>query len=228
MFKSIPTIFRQIPECLRVIDEPIDPSELSQANSVRKRFEMDDCRDPYMVDIVRAFRVVEGANVYIEVGTRDKGNIAWLSKKLAPNATVIDVDLDRFDEAERKLRNELVAIDYHCITGNSISSSTLKQINAVLNGRKADAIFCDSSHMYEHALAEFELYLPLLRSGGVLLFHDCFWEGNEMGKGKCQAMQAIDRFTPVYTVLEREPVHRFIPHPSKGDVWGGVSIIIKS
>jgi cephalosporin hydroxylase len=120
-----------------------------------------------------------------------------------------------------------VDIDYHAITGDSIALETLAQVKAALGPRQADAIFCDSSHMYNHTLAEFDLYFPLVKSGGVLMYHDCFWEGNEVDKGKCQAMEAIDRLIPVYCVYTTEPVHRFRARSEKGDVWGGVAIIIK-
>jgi predicted O-methyltransferase YrrM len=223
----VSTIFRDIPPQLQKIDAPVSDAEITNALDIRKRFELDAWNDPYMVDLCRAFRLVDGAGVYIEVGTRDKGNLAWLAPKLAPGATMIDVDIDRFEESERRLLKEIGDINYHRITGDSIGGETLQQVRAALGGRQADAIFCDSSHMFKHTLAEFDLYFPLLRSGGVLMYHDCFWEGNESHKGKMQAMQAIDRFVPVYCVYMDEPVHRYVPRSEKTDVWGGVSIMIK-
>ena len=223
----VSSIFRDIPPMLSRIDAPVSTTELQHSLEIRKRFELDNWQDPYMVDICRAFRLVEGASTYIEVGTRDKGNLAWLAPKLAPGALMIDVDIDRFEESERRLALEIGDIEYHRITGDSIADTTLQQVRTALGDRKADAIFCDSSHMYKHTLAEFDKYFPLLRSGGVLMYHDCFWEGNEHHKGKMQAMLAVDRFVPVYCVYMDEPIHRYMPRSEKTDVWGGVSIIIK-
>lgn len=223
----VATIFRSIPAVLDKVDAPVSEATLQAALAVRKRFELDQWNDPYMVDICRAFRLAEGAGAYVEVGTRDKGNLAWIAPMLAPGATIVDVDIDRFDKSESRLRNELRDVDYHCVTGDSIGAETLRQVRAALGGRLADAVFCDSSRMFTHTLAEFDLYFPLLRSGGVLMYHDCFWEGNEHHKGKMQAMMAIDRFVPVYCVYMNEPVHRFVPRSEKTDVWGGVSVIVK-
>lgn len=223
----VPALFRKIPEVLQKVDAPATEDEISEANTVRRRFELDSWQDPYMVDICRAFRLAEGARVYIEVGTRDKGNLAWLAPRLAPGATMIDIDIDKFDESERRLRDELTNIDYHVVTGDSISQTTLNSVTDILDGRNVDLIFCDSSHMFAHTLSEFDRYFPLLRPGGILMYHDCFFEGNDNCKGKMQAMQAIDQFIPVFCVYMNEPVHRYLPRPEKTDVWGGVSILIK-
>ena len=224
---TVPSIFRNVPCQLHCVDGPVSDLEVRTATAVRKRYAMEQWQDPYMVDVIRAFRLVEGASVYIEVGTRDKGNLAWIAHKLLPGATILDVDIDRFDEAEKKLRSELSEVDYHCITGDGVAADTLAKIKNALKGRPTDAIFCDSSHLFDHALREFEPPFPLLRQGGVLMYHDCFWEGDDSHKGKAQAMQALDRFVPVYAVFMSEPVHRYLPRSNKTDVWGGISIIIR-
>lgn len=224
----VPSIFRRsLPASLLCIDAEVHQSELDIATSIRKRYEQPDWPEPYMVDVIRAFRVLAGQNVYIEVGTRDKGNLAWVASKLPPSATIIDIDIGRFDDAERMLREEVSPREYHCIMGDCISPQTLLEVRTALRGRQADVVFCDSSHMYDHSLAEFDLYFPLLRPGGYLMFHDAFWEGNSRHKGKAQAMQQLDRMLPVYCVFMNEPIHRFLPRAEKTDVWGGISIIMK-
>lgn len=223
----VPNIFQQVPSSFLRINDPVSVQELASAVEIRKRYELDEWQNPYLVDVIRTFRLVESASTYIEVGTRDKGNLAWIAPKLSRGAVMIDVDIDRFDSSEARLRQDLHETSYHRVTGNSISDDTLAEVRRCLNGRPADAIFCDSSHMYDHTLAEFDRYFPLLKRGGVLLFHDCFWEGNATDKGKAQAMSAIDRFVPVYCVFMEEPVKRFVPRSDKGDVWGGLSIIVK-
>lgn len=40
---------------------------------------------------------------------------------------------------------------------------------------KIDFLFIDGDHSYEGAKADVESWLPLLRSGGVLVMHDCGW-----------------------------------------------------
>ncbi len=225
----IPALFRAIPAELSKANPPATAQELSHARTARAPFIIDQWANPYMDDVVRAFRLVENASTYLEIGTRDKRNVAWAAERLAVGATIIDVDIDVFRAQEALLRDKLdQRHHYHCIVGDSVADSTLAKVKMALNGQAADALFCDSSHMHDQALAEFDLYFPLLRIGGILMYHDCYWEGNATDKGKAQALQAIDRLHPVYVAFMNEPIHRFLPRSSKGDVWGGVSIIIKT
>lgn len=41
----------------------------------------------------------------------------------------------------------------------------------------ADVLFIDTSHSYEHTLAELRLYVPKVRPGGTVLLHDTKTEG---------------------------------------------------
>ncbi len=217
-----------IPEGLKCIDPEASADEVYEANEIRSRFFLKEGPGAYMIDIVRAFRAVSGASVYVEVGSRDKGNIAWLQRKLDPRALIIDVDLEQIGVSAQRLKEYMSpTITYVQIEGDSISNTTAARVKKALSGRQADAIFLDSSHMYNHILSEFNIYFPLLRPGGLLLIHDIFWEGNETDKGKAQALSLIDREFPVYAVSMNEPLRRFFPLSSKTDVWGGVGIIVR-
>lgn len=224
----IPSIFRNPPDALRVVDAPANSLELAAARAARAPFLVPDQPEPYMHDVVRAFRLVRGARTYIEIGTRDRGNIAYTAQLLGPDPTIVDVDLDRLPHNENLIAAALRGrARYQFIHGNSVAPDVVATVAELVGQGGADAIFCDSSHMYDHALAEFELYFPLLRPGGVLMFHDACWEGNTNDKGKAQAMAAINCFVPVWLVVMDEPLHRFLPRSSKGDTWGTVAIIRK-
>lgn len=224
----VPGIFRELPEKLTITNASATDQDVELAAAVRRRFEMEEYPNPYMVDIIRAFRLVDNASVYIEVGTRDKGNLAWVAPKLAPSGLMVDVDLEQFDDAEKKLRKEIGSLQYARIIGDSIAPTTVADVKKALNGRRADVIFCDSSHMYNHTMSEFDLYFPLVKPGGALMFHDCFWEGNDHDKGKCQALSMIDKYIPVYCIHMNEPTHRFLPRSENQSIWGGVAIILKA
>jgi hypothetical protein len=226
---GIPRLFRaNLPKALDPMLPPAADEELAVANAIRQRFFTENGPGAYMVDIVRAFRVLRGARTYIEVGSRDKGNVAWVSTLMEPDAHLIDVDLEDNLPGERILRSMLPARQrYTKIVGNSIGASTLNQVTVALDGVGADAIFLDSSHMYDHFMSEVDLYLPLLRPGGFLMAHDALWEGADFGKGKAQAMLMIDRVLPVYSVVMNLPVHRYMLWGTNKDMWGSVAIIIR-
>ncbi len=226
---GIPSIFQSLPEELRPMIALASDEELAHAKRVREGFFTDGGPGAYMNDIIRAFRVARGCQTYIEVGSRDKGNVAWVSTLADDNAHLIDIDIEPNIPAEKKLLKFIKATQkFTSIVGDSVGESTIAGLSDALNGKLADVIFLDSSHMYSHMMREIDLYMPYLKPGGFMLIHDILWEGNEWGKGKAQAALMIDRVLPVYSVVMDLPVHRFMLWETKlMDLWGGVGVIVK-
>lgn len=123
---EVPQFLFALPSVLQVVSAPAFPEELRLANEVRDRYLFPDAPRPYMTDIVRAFRLARGAARYVEVGTRDKGNLAWLSSFLAPDAHMIDVDLDQIESAKSRLTVEIKPTQtLSFIEGDSVADSTV-------------------------------------------------------------------------------------------------------
>lgn len=55
---------------------------------------------------------------------------------------------------------------------NSHKPDTLAKIQEILKGRKLDLLFIDGDHSYAGVRKDFEMYMPLVRSGGLVAFHD--------------------------------------------------------
>ena len=229
----LPARFLDIPAAIAVCNAPATPGETSMAHSVRREYVIPSVGAPYIDDIVRAFRLAAGAGVYIEVGTQDKGNIAWMARTfLRPGATIIDIDMVDYPDNDERIRAELSSrFDYHAIRGNCLSDETLAKVKAILAGRGADIIFCDSHYTYAHTMTEFGIYYPLVRQGGFLLFHDAQWPGDpsqdgEFGQqGKALAIAQLDRFYSAYMVQGPDtPVHRPVPTVSRNGNWGSLAI----
>jgi predicted O-methyltransferase YrrM len=55
---------------------------------------------------------------------------------------------------------------------DSHKPQTLASINEILQGYKLDFLFIDGDHSYEGVKKDFEMYSPLVRSGGLIAFHD--------------------------------------------------------
>ena len=114
------------------------------------------------------------------------------------------------------------------VAGDSIAQSTLSHVKRALDGRLADGIFLNGSHLYDHFLAELGRYWPLLRPGGALFIHDIFWEGTDVYKGKAQACQQINATIPVWCICRQDPVHRYMLQAEKiKPRWGGLGLIQK-
>lgn len=129
----------------------------------------------------------------LEIGTA-QGGVFWLLCQLStPDATLVSLDLPaeaRHSGGERrdvdlqgmKTGGQTV----HAVYGNSHDAATLDRVRDLLAGTMLDLLFIDGDHTYDGVRQDYEMYRPLVRSGGMIAFHDIVhthWPG-------CQ----VDRF----------------------------------
>src|SRR6202021_3047068 len=58
------------------------------------------------------------------------------------------------------------------IRGDSHTPETLDRVERLLTSDKLDYLFIDGDHTYDGVKRDFEMYSPLVRSGGMIAFHD--------------------------------------------------------
>lgn len=114
----------------------------------------------------------------LEIGTFQGGTLCMFARLSAPRATIISIDLPggKFGGGQTQLRSLLyhmfgkVFQCMHLIRGDSHSkevSAKVKNISHCL-----DILFIDGDHAYEGVKHDFLSYSPLVRSGGIIAFHD--------------------------------------------------------
>ena len=125
----------------------------------------------------------------LEIGTNYGGTLLLLCALSAPRAKIISVDLPygpfgggyprrkipifrRFPKSGQKL---------HLIRGNSHTAETRERVLRLLGGEQLDYLFIDADHSYEGVLSDFQMYAPLVRSGGMIAFHDIVTHRRETG-----------------------------------------------
>jgi cephalosporin hydroxylase len=128
----------------------------------------------------------------IEIGTA-QGGVFWLLCQLtSPGASLISLDLppkDRFsggktrpiDLKSFKQTDQTV----YAVHGNSHSSEVFDKVQAILAGRQVDLLFIDGDHTYDGVRSDYLMYQPLVRSGGLIAFHDIVktpWEACEVDR----------------------------------------------
>ncbi|HLZ93090.1 MAG TPA: class I SAM-dependent methyltransferase [Candidatus Acidoferrum sp.] len=116
----------------------------------------------------------------LEIGTNYGGSLFLLCAVSPAKARIISVDLPsgpfgggyprrkapvfrQFARAGQKL---------HLIRANSHEAGTKEQVLRLLGGEPLDYMFIDADHTYDGVRADFEMYAPLVRSGGMIAFHD--------------------------------------------------------
>ncbi len=139
---------------------------------------------PFQVpeEFVRLLEDVRRLNpqTVLEIGTHRGGTLYLWARLARPDAILVSIDLPggkfgggyspfrapiyrRFAQQRQKL---------HLMRANSHGESTLEKTKRLLAGHQIDLLFIDGDHAYEGVKKDWEMYSPLVRSGGLIVFHD--------------------------------------------------------
>jgi len=116
----------------------------------------------------------------LEIGTANGGTLFLFSRIASDDATLISIDLPRgrfgggypiwkiplYRSFARK--NQKI----HLIREDSHNQETLEKVKNILNGKKIDFLFIDGDHSYQGVKRDFEMYNPLVKKEGIIVFHD--------------------------------------------------------
>jgi predicted O-methyltransferase YrrM len=114
----------------------------------------------------------------LEIGTANGGTLFLWTRIAAPDATIVSVDLPggAFGDGYPAWRAWLYRqfpIDQqslHLIRGNSHTPETRDRVRDLLP--EIDFLFIDGDHTYDGVKADFDMYAPLVRPGGLIALHD--------------------------------------------------------
>ena len=67
------------------------------------------------------------------------------------------------------------------LIGSSTDAGTVKKAYDLLKGKRVDVLFIDGLHSYEGVLTDWLLYNPLVKKGGMVVFHDALLQAPELG-----------------------------------------------
>ncbi len=157
----------------------------------------------------------------LEIGTLHGGTLCLLSRLADPGATLVSVDLPlgRFGGGYRwyyvpvfkgfaRRRQKI-----HLLRADSHDPETLSAVRKILGNRRLDLLFIDGDHSYEGVRADFELYHPLVRPGGVVAFHDVAVHTDRA----CEVSRFWDE------VKQRYRHGEVIRDPNQG--WAGIGLL---
>ncbi len=161
----------------------------------------------------------------LEIGTNYGGTLFLLCTLSPPDATIISVDLPsgafgggyhprkiplfrKFTRGRQKL---------HLIRADSHSQETKERVLRILAGEPLDYLFIDGDHTYAGVERDFQMYAPLVRSGGIIALHDIVACDPNMG---CH----VDKFWN--KVKNRYQHQEIVEDPKQG--WAGLGILFAS
>jgi cephalosporin hydroxylase len=131
-----------------------------------------------------------------EIGTASGGTLCALARVSRADATLVTVDLSL--TPERKAAFPQFARDSQrivCLEGNSHDPAIRDQVSALLSGAYLDVLFIDGDHSYEGVRDDFAMYGPLVRDGGLVVFHDIVPDdGQRYGRPTHASTGGVPRF----------------------------------
>ena len=130
------------------------------------------------LELYRLARFVKGHTLeaIMEIGTWTGGTLYLWSRLAEPNATLISVDFPPKPDdpalVERFSRFVLPGQRLVCLREDSHALSTREKIEHLLWDQRLSLLFIDGDHKYEGVKHDYEMYSSLVRSGGLIIFHD--------------------------------------------------------
>lgn len=115
----------------------------------------------------------------MEIGTANGGSLYTWCRCLDNTSQVISLDLPRgkygggYTSKKTQFFQEFSKDkELNFIRANSHLEDTLEATKDILEGEKIDFLFIDGDHRYEGVKQDFEMYSPLVKEGGLIVFHD--------------------------------------------------------
>jgi predicted O-methyltransferase YrrM len=160
----------------------------------------------------------------LEIGTARGGTLFCWCALATPEATVISLDLPQgihgggYPPWKTLLYRRFAgqAQTLHLLRGDSHNPAMPDVVKKMLPADGLDFLFIDGDHTLDGVRRDYEMYSPLVKPGGAIVFHDICTHALEFN---CH----VDQF---WNELKRDRVYReFIENPAQG-VYG-IGVIIK-
>lgn len=82
------------------------------------------------------------------------------------------VPLSTVDERNLGISKSYPRREIHFLDADSHLEETKDRVTKILTGRKLDLLFIDGDHSYEGVKSDYLMYKSLVKSGGLIAFHD--------------------------------------------------------
>jgi predicted O-methyltransferase YrrM len=159
----------------------------------------------------------------VEIGAGSGGMLAALCAVAADDATIISVDLEggpfgegASDDVLRCRANIGPDQTLYLVRGDSHHPEIRARVGT-LAPRGVDVLLIDGDHTYEGVRADYALYSPLVRRGGIVALHDILPHPRDP---ECQ----VDRF---WNELRERKCAIVAPGEldAGGSTWGGIGVV---
>jgi predicted O-methyltransferase YrrM len=162
----------------------------------------------------------------VEIGTEKGGTLYAWCRVAEPDAIIVSIDLPggpfgggcSLKEMKSFLTYRRKNQRIYCFRKDSQKKSTRDELITKLKGRKIDFLFIDGDHRYTEVKKDWKLYAPLVKSNGLIVFHDILFHPK---LPKCKVDRLWNEIKRQYR--NREFIDRY---DDRGwGQWGGIGVI---
>lgn len=132
-----------------------------------------------LAELVKEVRKLNPAKV-LEIGTAKGGTLFLWTRLAQPSATLVSIDLPggKFGGGYTSRQGAIYRRfpgkrqNLHLLREDSHAPATLEKTIRLFEGKQVDLLFIDGDHTFEGVKKDWEMYSPMVRSGGMIVFHD--------------------------------------------------------
>ena len=163
----------------RCVGEPGTITEAQAKERIRDAAEeaSRDMQHPLEMVAILSELAKDPPSVFVEIGSAWGGSLYAYAQTCKPSAKIIAIDLgDRMQyrtQLKRIIRKlKAQGFDAEWIRGKSQSPEVASSILTSLSDKQIDFLHIDGSHAANDVLEDWKIYGPLVRTGGLVAFHD--------------------------------------------------------
>jgi predicted O-methyltransferase YrrM len=129
-------------------------------------------KESEILRLIEVVRTIEPSRI-CEIGAAGGGTTLLLARAATRDATIVTIDLGFTNVTEAAVHHFVGSQQkMFCLTRDSHHSETVAEVTKCVEGSELDVLYLDGDHSYEGIQADFKLYNPLVRRGGLIVFHD--------------------------------------------------------
>lgn len=175
-------------------EAPAVRSKLDQLSSLEEAVELVLVHPGFRAEqkpseIVALLRMVQAIRPtrLCEIGARRGGTLAMFSQAAAMDARILSMDI-AFSAAQAEFNPRLgrQSQQVACWRADSHDPQLPSRV-AQWFGGQLDFLFIDGDHSYEGVRLDYELFSPLVRSGGLIALHDIVPDAEARGLGRSES-----------------------------------------
>ena len=191
-------------------------------NMVLEALKLGAIQKPSELGSLLVFLEKQDLGVVVEIGTSWGGVFYTFCKLARKDATLVSIDMPGGEfaggghvDVEKLRRYGRGKQELHFLREDSHKRETKRELVKILGKKKVDLLFIDGDHTYEGVKKDWEMYSPLVREGGFVVFHDiCHHETIQ----NCEVERFWKEIAPKHSVAE------FVDQQNTS--WGGLGIVI--